>query len=126
MRQGDRRFPLFRPLTPVPHVVYLAHDVIFDVAGDAAIEIAFELATPGSLPIVTVWEFWDGQAWQTFKAFDAKGANASKDGTGGFTRSGTITLCLGCGQPAQTTVHGVKALWVRGRTVDPLPPDPPA
>lgn len=113
---GGRSFELFRPLTPVPHALYLAHDRVFDVASGASIEIAIELAIPGSRPVAAAWEYWDGQVWQSFKA--------TQDGSGGLSRSGTVSLQLTCGRPAQTTVAGAKALWIRARATEPLPPDP--
>jgi hypothetical protein len=121
---GGRPFSLFRPLKAAPHILYLAHDRVFDVAKDASIEIAIELGTPGSHPVAAVWEYWDGQVWQTFKEFDPANTAASQDGTAGFTRSGTVSLQLTCGRPAKTTVAGIKAVWIRARTSDPLPPDP--
>jgi hypothetical protein len=121
---GGRAFSLFRPLKPIPHIFYVAHDRVFDVAKDASIEVAIEIGTPGSRPIATVWEYWDGQIWQLFKAFDPSGAAPSQDGTAGFTRSGTVALRLTCGRPAKTKVAGIEALWIRSRADEPLPPDP--
>jgi predicted phage baseplate assembly protein len=113
---GGRPFTLFDRLQPVPHVLYLAHDRIFDVARDASIEVAIELAIAGSRPMATAWEYWDGQVWQSFKA--------SQDGTAGCSRSGTVSLQLTCGRPAKTTVAGTRALWIRARATEPLSPDP--
>lgn len=121
---GGRPFSLFRPLKPVPHMLYVAHDRVFDVAKDASIEIAIELGTPGSHPVAVVWEYWDGQVWQGFKELTGTDAAAGHDGTAGFTRSGSVSLQLTCGRPAKTTVAGIKATWIRARTTDPLPPDP--
>jgi hypothetical protein len=121
---GGRPCSLFRPLQPVPHALYVAHDTVFDVAQDASIEVAIDLATPGARPLATTWEYWDGQVWQTFKAFDRKDANASQDGTAGFTRTGSVSLRLTCGRPARTTVAGIEAVWIRGAAAEPLPPDP--
>jgi hypothetical protein len=121
---GGRPFTLFRPLKAVAHEIYLAHDTLFAVAGKAAIQIEFELAVPGSAALGTAWEFWDGQVWQPFRDFDAADPEASKDGTAGFTRSGSITLRVACGHPERTTVGGIEAFWIRGRTTDRLPADP--
>lgn len=121
---GGRPFTLFRPLSPVPHEIYLAHDRVFDVGTDAVIELAIELASGSDRPIDTIWEYWDGQVWQAFKAFDAADPVASSDGTAGFVRSGTIALRPGCGKPTKTTVANIEAVWLRGRVAAALPPDP--
>jgi predicted phage baseplate assembly protein len=121
---GGRLFTLFQPLQPVPHVLYLAHDAIFDVAKDAAIQVAIELGTPGTLPLSLAWEYWDGTVWQAFKAFDSSVPDGSQDGTAGLTRSGTVSLRPTCGRPARSTVAGIEALWIRSTTTEPLPPDP--
>src|SRR5262249_7741086 len=112
---GGRPFQWDRPMSPVPHVLYLAHDTVFDVATSAAIELAFGLATPGGAALSVVWEYWDGQVWQAFKPLDNSDPAASRDGTAGFVRSGTVTLRLGCGRPAKTRVMGIDARWIRGR-----------
>jgi hypothetical protein len=121
---GGRPFTLFQPLLPVPHILYLAHETAFDVAQDASVEVAIELTTPGSEPLRVAWQYWDGHVWQAFKAFDASDPNASQDGTGGFTRSGTVSLRPTCGRPSKTKVAGINALWIRARADEPLPPDP--
>jgi predicted phage baseplate assembly protein len=120
---GGRPFSLFRPRQTVRHILYVAHDRVFDVAKDAAIEIAIELGTPGSQRVSTVWEYWDGQVWQTFKDL-GQAAAGGRDGTSGFTRSGTVSLQLTCGRPEPTTVAGIKGRWIRARADEPLPPDP--
>ncbi len=117
-------FTLFQPLRPVPHELYLAHDTLFAFAGEATIEIEFELSTPGSVPLTIVWEYWDGQVWRPFKASDRTDPTASQDGTDGLSHSGVITLRAECGQAEKTTVKGIDAHWVRGRLDQVLAPDP--
>lgn len=119
---GGRPFTLFEPRQPVPHLLYLAHDTLFDFAGEATLEIEFELSTPGSEPLEIDWEHWDGQVWRAFRDFDPAGKQASQDGTAGLTRSGVVTLRAECGPSEKTMVAGIEAHWIRGRLVHPLPP----
>ena len=122
---GGRPFTLFDQMQPIPHVLYLANDTLFAFSGTTTIQIEFELATPGSLPLTVAWEFWDGQVWRPFAPFDPKlDSTPSVDGTGGFTRSGVITLQAQCGKSASTSVQGIKGYWIRGRLDQPLPPSP--
>jgi hypothetical protein len=121
---GSRSFELYSGLQPIPHAIYLANNVLFAFNGQTRIQLSFELAVPASSPLSVAWEFWDGQVWRPFAAFDASlDANPSVDGTDGFTRSGVITLHAECGKSAQTTVQGIQAYWLRGRLTQPLPPD---
>jgi len=119
---GGRAFTLFDPGRPVAHAFYLAHDTLFAFTGDVTVDIELELGDPGNQPLAIAWEFWDGQVWQRFLAFDAAGG--SRDGTGGLTRSGIVKLKVACGQPQKTRVNGIEAYWVRGRLEDALSPDP--
>ena len=121
---GGRPFTLFESLQPVPHELYLAHNTLFAFAGDATVGIEFELAAPGSAPLKTAWEYWDGQVWRPFKPFDPTDSTASQDGTAGLTRSGVVTLHAECGDSQKSTINGIDAYWVRGRLDQPLPPDP--
>ena len=120
---GGRPFELFKGRKPVPHEIYLAHDTLFAFAGRATVEIELELATTGSEPLEIAWEYWNGETWRPFKAFDASDEDASCDGTMALTRSGVITLRAECGAAKKTKVHGIEAYWVRGRLDQALPPD---
>ncbi|MGH8555092.1 MAG: hypothetical protein ACREUD_05945, partial [Gammaproteobacteria bacterium] len=119
---GGRAFTLFEPGRPIPHAFYLAHDTLFAFTGDVTVDIEFELGNPGVQPLAIAWEFWDGQVWQPFAAFDPAGS--SRDGTGGLTRSGIVRLKVGCGRPQKTRINGIEAYWIRGRLEDLLSPDP--
>jgi hypothetical protein len=111
-----RPFRLFTPTEPVPHVLYLAHDVHFALAGRSTVEIAFELAVPSTDALDIAWEYWDGDGWWGF--------HDSVDGTAGLTRSGVVRLATDCAVTKPTTVHGVEARWIRGRLRSPRPPAP--
>lgn len=121
---GKRPVTLFAEGRAVPHEFYLAHDTVFAFSGRTAIDIEFELATPGSTPVRSKWEFWDGQVWRPFQDIDSKDPNSGRDGTYGFTRSGILSLRAECGDSKPTAVNGIKAHWIRGRVEGPFPPDP--
>ena len=116
-------FTLYTPLKPVPHILYLAHDVHFALTGQVIVELEFELDAPGSTQLEIAWEYWDGGVWRGFKDFLAGDQEQeSFDGTTGLTRSGVIRLAADCTTTAKTTVNGIEAYWVRGRLLTPLPP----
>lgn len=121
---GSRPFTLFRNGQKIDHELYVSHDTVLAFHGKSTIQIEFEFAVAGSVPLSIVWEFWDGQAWRGFRAFDRDDPTASQDGTSGLTRSGVVTLRAECGDSAKTTINGVNAYWIRGCGEHPLPPDP--
>jgi len=123
---GGQGFSLFESRLPVPHEFYLAHDTLFgfEEGAKVTIEIEFELATPGSVPLNIVWEFWDGQVWRRFIAIDPGDRSASQDSTKGLTKSGLVSLRPQCGQSQKKPINGINAHWVRGRLDQPFPPDP--
>jgi hypothetical protein len=115
---------LFKPLKPIPHEFYIAHDILFSLVGNSLVELHFDLAGGGQ-SLAIDWEYWDGSRWQGFKAFSQKEqAGQSFDGTDGLSRSGTIRLKTECGDAVATKVNGVQNHWVRGRLNDPLLPQP--
>ena len=120
-------FTLFSSLEPVPHVLYLSHDVHFALAGRSTVEIAFDLAAESSQRLDIVWEFWDGEAWHGFAPFEPEDTGANSfDGTAGLTRSGIVRLTTDCATTKRTTVLGVEGRWLRGRLLTPVPPNPTA
>jgi hypothetical protein len=121
---GKRPFVLFEPARPVEHVLYLAHDTVFRFSGSATIEVEFELGVPGTTPIATRWEFWDGQVWRPFTDIDPSDPESGRDGTLGFTRTGILSLRAGCGESKAVAVNGIQAHWIRGRVDGELAPDP--
>jgi hypothetical protein len=106
---------LFTSQQPVPHVLYLAHETLLALAGDATLEIKFEMA-PGNVNsnFDIIWEFWDGEVWRRFTKLS--------DGTAGLQHSGVVRLQATCAQAAETTVNDITARWIRGRLNGPLPP----
>ena len=116
-------FTLFEPLTPVPHELYLGHDVLLAFGAGAALQVEFELATAGSEPVSMLWEYWDGNAWRPFRPF-GEDSSDSRDATNGLTPSGIVTLRAECGKSEKAVVNGIGAYWIRARLDKPLPPDP--
>ncbi len=124
---GSQPFTLFNNLQPLPHELYLAHGTHFALAGQASVELHFELARPGSQPLGIAWEYWDGEVWRAFKAFKSVQSatdSDSVDGTDGLTRSGILRLAADCASTKPTTVNGIESYWVRGRLIEPIPPTP--
>ena len=125
---GGQPFTIFEPLKPVPHELYLAHDILFNLSGASTIELQFELARPGSAQLSIIWEYWDGELWRAFKEPLEDVVNAtdsdSLDGTLGLTRSGIIRLVADCAETKKTVINGVESYWLRGRLTTELPPDP--
>jgi hypothetical protein len=119
---GKRVFQLFDPLSAVPHEFYLAHDTVLSFSGSPRIDVEFEFAPAGNVPIFAKWDFWDGQAWRPFTDINPFNPATGSDGTLAFTRSGIVSLRAGCGTSQPTTVYGVKAHWIRARVVTPLAP----
>ncbi|MFC7387816.1 putative baseplate assembly protein [Sphaerisporangium rhizosphaerae] len=102
-------------LGDTPHVLYLAHDRLLALRGDAEIVVSLELTTPGSDPLGVRWEYWDGTLWREFDG---------DDGTAGLRHSGSYLLRAGCARTRPVTVGGTEAHWIRGRLDETLPPDP--
>lgn len=116
-------------LQDTPHAVYIAHDTLLALAGEARVDVRFDLVEPGSEPLSLLWEYWDGEVWRGFKGMRPECAELGEyrepaDGTRGFTRSGRFRLESDCAESQKTTVSGIEAHWIRGRLVEPLPPDP--
>ena len=122
---GRQPFTLFEPLQPVAHELYLMHNVHFALAGQSTVQIEFELSAPSPKPLKVAWEYWDGQVWRGFKDFaPADIPGQSFDGTLGFQRSGSIRLVADCAETKPTKVNGMSGYWLRGRLVEPFPPQP--
>jgi hypothetical protein len=119
-------FTLFTQLQAVPHEFYLAHDPVLALAGLSTVELDFDLAISGHSSLAIEWEYWDGVLWRGFKPIvsaNVATAKDSLDATAGLTRSGVIRLVSECASNAPTTVNGVTASWIRGRLLQPLPPE---
>ena len=119
---GGRPFRLFEGLRPVPHEIYLAHDLHLALTGRAAVEVDLDLAQASGEPLEVEWSWWDGEAWRAFSEFGAAAGGGSFDGTGGLTRSGTLRLVAECAAAEPTIVAGRSGFWVRGRARGGLAP----
>lgn len=122
---GRKPFRLFEPLLPVPHELYLRHDVHFALAGKSSVEVEFELGAPAPEPLSLAWEYWDGEVWRGFKDFKTTDEpGESFDGTLGLSRSGVVRLVADCAETKPTKVNGVTGYWIRARLAQPFPPQP--
>jgi hypothetical protein len=122
---GGRPFELFSGTRPVPHEIYVAHDVHLALSGRATVLMEVELTQPASPPPLPLeWSWWDGEAWRPFGPMGPEDRGIGFDATDGLTRSGTIRLVADCAASERATVGGHSGFWIRGRVAGPLPPDP--
>jgi hypothetical protein len=120
-------FEIFAGLHSTEHVFYLGHERVLNLAGDVTLKVSFELAANSSERLDIRWEYWDGQVWRPFESVLEKcdeEALQDLDGTNGLTRSGAITLKVGCAETKPLAVNDVETFWVRGKLLEPLPADP--
>src|SRR5690606_8136437 len=97
------------------------------IAGEAEVSLTFELTQTSSEHLRIAWEYWDGEVWRGFKSAGAGCEDAGGevlDSTQGLTQSGRFLLQSDCAEAKTTTVNGVENFWIRGRLLEPLPPDP--
>jgi hypothetical protein len=125
---AGRSFQPFRKalLEDTPHVLYIAHDTLLNLAGRSRLDVRFELVEPSNENLSMIWEYWDGTIWRGFKGMrpGCEQPDAAGDGTAGLSRSGRVHLETDCAETAKTRVNGIEAFWIRGRLVEPLPLDP--
>ena len=116
-----------RALQDTPHELYIAHDTLLALSGQAFVTVSFELATASSVALPIRWEYWDGGVWRPFKDMRPACSNQDPtrlDATNGLTSSGAFQLEAECSQTAKTSVNGIDACWVRARLDETLPADP--
>lgn len=104
---------LFQAQQPVPQMLYLAHDILLDLEGEAQVELSIDLRSASTQRLSIAWEYWDGQVWRPFKVIS--------DGSDGLTRSGLVIVQLAGGRVEKTAVNGIDAHWMRARLTAPLP-----
>jgi uncharacterized phage protein gp47/JayE len=126
---NGKAFTFFNPdsLTNTEHMIYLLHPVLLNLSGNVILAVEFQLLHPSIEQLQISWEYWDGKIWREFAALDTDCEPATtdpNDATKGLTSSGVIKLIADCATADKTTVNGVKGYWIRGRLVQPLPPDP--
>lgn len=113
-------------LQDTPHHLYLAHDRLLALDGQAIVEVEFELLRPSTEPLDIAWEYWDGKVWRGFRAAHPLCAEDERtDGTGGLVRSGVVRLGSDCVQSEPTEVAGVESSWIRGRVDERILPGSP-
>jgi hypothetical protein len=119
LEQASSGFSLFGDLRPVEHALYLGHDELFALAGEA--EIRFSIATgprdPSAPPpeLEIEWEYLSQDGWLPLEIEDDRTAN--------LTAGGQIVLRKSCGPDSmEQEIAGQTSYWLRGRLASPLPP----
>lgn len=112
-------FTFFDDLQLTEHALYLGHDHLFALAGNASVLLSFDMAarsrTVSVRPLELAWEYLSKDGWMPL--------NVEYDDTRGLVRSGEILLRKSCGPDAQAeTIDGHESFWVRGKLTNPLPP----
>lgn len=122
----------FRPfdladLRDTPHHLYLSHERLLKLAGQAIVEVEFELVRGSDEPLDINWEYWDGKVWRGFSsARPMCGEDERLDGTRGLTHSGVVRVETACAETATNTIAGIESFWIRGRLQERLLPGSPS
>ncbi len=114
-------------LNNTEHIIYLSHPVLLNLSGNVVLAVEFQLLHPALEPLEISWEYWDGKVWREFAGLDTDCEPATtdpNDATNGLTSSGVIKLIADCATADKTTVNQINGYWIRGRLIQPLPPDP--
>jgi uncharacterized phage protein gp47/JayE len=114
-------------LVNIEHIIYLSHPVLLNLSGNVVLAVEFQLLHPAVEPLEISWEYWDGKVWREFAGLDTDCEPATadpNDATNGLTSSGVIKLIADCATADKATVNALQGYWIRGRLIQPLPPDP--
>ena len=126
--QQEQPFQLFAQMQRTEHSLYLAHERLLQLAGNAILKVDFDLSITSSQRLRQIWEYWDGEFWRPFENVLEQCGSGSitedLDGTDGLTRSGTVTLKSDCAETKQRDINGIESFWIRSRLLDSLPADP--
>ena len=126
--RGESFRPFYRrDLEDIPHHIYVAHDTLLALAGEARVNVAFELTQTSNEHLEMIWEYWDGKVWRGFRAMHPLCADKKEkrlDSTDGLTQSGLFQLRSDCAKAAKRTVNGIEAFWIRGTLDESLLPKP--
>jgi hypothetical protein len=112
-------FTLFDDMGLTEHALYLGHDRLFALAGNASVLLSFTMGargrSAGARPLAVAWEYLSEDGWMPL--------SLENDDTEGLLRGGEVLLRKTCGPDArEETIHGRKSFWLRGRLTNPLPP----
>ena len=124
---GLRPIALFSDQQPTERFLYIGHQRLLAIRGNATISVEFELARDAQIPLTAVWSIWDGSVWREYQSVvGAPSAVSDQTDTGSndeiraFGQSGVVSLSSSCLESAPTTVNGVEAYWVRVGLATPL------
>ncbi len=118
---GGRPFSPFTGALPVQRSLFIGHDRLLAITGDATVAVEFELAQVSRVPLRLTWSIWDGARW---RRFDPDGivdqTDGAGDGSASLSRSGTVTLSSEGIEAGATAVDGVKSHWLRADLDGPI------
>ena len=124
---GLRPIELFADQRATERYLYIGHQRLLAIRGNATISVEFELARDAQIPLTAVWSIWDGSVWREYQSVvGAPSVVSDQTDTGStgepraFGQSGVVSLYSSCLESAPTTVNGVEAYWVRVRLETPL------
>ena len=116
------QFAQNQPFTPfertrlksTPHTLYIAHEKLLALSGTVRLNLAVELRQRSSEHLQISWQYWNGESWREFdtKKRACHDESTDRDGTGGFQRSGQISLACDCAEAARKTVEGIDSYWI--------------
>lgn len=124
---GLRPVELFADQRPTERYLYVGHERLLAIRGNATISVEFELARDAQIPLTAAWSIWDGAVWRDYQeGFGSQSGIADQTDTGSddepraFGQSGVVSLFSSCIESAPTTVDGIEAYWIRVRLETPL------
>lgn len=116
-----------RQLKDTPHILYISHNRLMALDGEARLKVEFNMRQGGSEHMNIRWEYWDGKLWRGFMNQHPECLETDQpnpDSTSGLRQSGTVLLACDCASAKPVAVNGYEGYWVRGVLDEPLPPDP--
>lgn len=107
-QQAETGFTLFEPAVPMPHRLYVGHDVFLKIAETSEITLTFDFigAPITTRPLLLDWYYLSQNGWLPL--------TVTADTTRRFTQNGMVRLIKNFGPDAkEETYGGRKSYWIR-------------